>query len=76
MARIEEAVASCEIFVAVGTSGTVFPAAGLASLAKRSGAHTVEINPAPSGGPFDTVIDAPAEVAVPRLVADWLQERL
>lgn len=69
MARIGEAVAQATTFLAVGTSGLVYPAAGLGQAARRLGAHTVEINPVPSGAPwFDEVIAAPAEVALPSWV--------
>lgn len=42
----EDAAQAADIFFAVGTSGVVQPAAGLALLAKNSGAMVVEINPA------------------------------
>jgi NAD-dependent deacetylase len=35
----------CEVFLSIGTSGAVFPAAGLPLLAKEAGAYVVEINP-------------------------------
>ncbi|MDM4770629.1 Sir2 family NAD-dependent protein deacetylase [Solimonas sp. SE-A11] len=38
-------VAGCELFVSVGTSGVVWPAAGFAQLARDSGALMVEVNP-------------------------------
>lgn len=44
MARIEESLANCDLFVAIGTSGQVYPAAGFCDLARARGAHTVEIN--------------------------------
>ena len=44
----EEAAATCDVFVVAGTSGVVYPAAGLVALAKRRGALTVEINVAES----------------------------
>lgn len=40
-----KAVEKCDLFVAVGTSGVVWPAAGLPALARDSGAMMVEINP-------------------------------
>lgn len=39
------AVESCDVFIAVGTSGVVYPAAGLPELAMQSGAWLVEVNP-------------------------------
>lgn len=44
MERIWEAVENSDIFAAIGTSGQVYPAAGLAQHARRHGAHTVELN--------------------------------
>lgn len=43
--RAEEAVRSCDVFMTVGTSGVVWPAAGFCELAASAGAATVEINP-------------------------------
>src|SRR5690606_31263299 len=50
MARIERALARCDLFVSIGTSGAVYPAAGFVQLAKAAGARTVEINLAPTDG--------------------------
>jgi NAD-dependent deacetylase len=47
--EIEEATARADLFVCVGTSGTVYPAAGLMETARRRGARTLEINLEPSG---------------------------
>jgi NAD-dependent deacetylase len=49
MERIYQALSTCDLFVAVGTSGTVYPAAGFVAEA-RHGAHTVELNLEPSEG--------------------------
>lgn len=76
MDAIDAAVRACDLFISVGTSGVVYPAAGLAALAKATGATTIEINPVPSGGPFDQVYDEPAEDALPRVIGAWLQEDL
>jgi NAD-dependent deacetylase len=55
--RIDREVRRARRFVAVGTSGVVYPAAGLASTAHRLGVRTVEINPVPSRAPwFDEVV--------------------
>jgi NAD-dependent deacetylase len=69
--RIAAAVASAQVFVAVGTSGVVYPAAGLVQLARRAGAVRVEVNPEPTGGDFDVVVAAGAERALPELVSSW-----
>jgi len=69
---VAEAVNACTHFVAVGTSGVVYPAAGLVDLARAAGAETIEINPEPSGNPaFGEVIAEPATVGVPMLCAHW-----
>ncbi|MEL6563363.1 MAG: NAD-dependent deacylase [Pseudomonadota bacterium] len=44
MERIEQALMGADIFVAIGTSGNVYPAAGFVQLATHVGAHTVEMN--------------------------------
>jgi len=41
--RIYDALARCDLFAAVGTSGTVYPAAGFVQEALQAGAHTVEL---------------------------------
>jgi len=48
MVEIEAALMKCDLFVSIGTSGNVYPAAGFVQLANQSGAHTVEINLEPS----------------------------
>ena len=50
MERIHEALRHCDLFVAIGTSGTVYPAAGFVIEADSAGAHTVELNLEPSDG--------------------------
>ncbi len=44
MERIQGELAACDLFLAVGTSGQVYPAAGFVELARSAGAHTVELN--------------------------------
>ncbi|MBN7797691.1 NAD-dependent deacylase [Parahaliea mediterranea] len=44
MDRIEAHLADCDLFIAVGTSGAVYPAAGFVQLARHAGAITVEVN--------------------------------
>jgi NAD-dependent deacetylase len=41
---IERALRACDLFVSIGTSGNVYPAAGFFQVARASGAHTVELN--------------------------------
>jgi NAD-dependent deacetylase len=74
MERIAAAVEAAELFVAIGTSGEVYPAAGFVDMAAASGAKTLEINlePTPVPGRFDRVIAGPATRAVPAWVAEIL----
>ncbi|WCL54909.1 Sir2 family NAD+-dependent deacetylase [Gimibacter soli] len=49
--RIYAALGDCDLFVSIGTSGNVYPAAGFVAEVRRAGyAHTVEINLEPSAG--------------------------
>ncbi len=50
MERIEAALATCDLFVSIGTSGAVYPAAGFVDLARRVGADTLELNLERSAG--------------------------
>lgn len=75
MHRIQHELAGCDTFVAVGTSGVVYPAAGFVSLARRLGAHCIEVNPEPTGGGFHEARAEGAEVAVPRWVEQVLASR-
>lgn len=72
LSRAQEEAASCDLFLSVGTSSTVYPAAGLIELAHRAGATVLEVNPEPT--PFSRLVDlrigAPAGEAVPRLTEE------
>lgn len=74
MERIQHALQHCRQFVSIGTSGTVYPAAGFVELALRAGARTLEINLEPSRqqSQFDERRYGPASVEVPRWVDEWL----
>ncbi len=51
MDRILTALEACELFVSIGTSGSVYPAAGFVQELRMAGrAHTVELNLEPSEG--------------------------
>jgi NAD-dependent deacetylase len=60
------ALMSCDLFVSIGTSGTVYPAAGFVEIANQSGAHTVELNLEPSdqNSQFKQSIHGPASAVV------------
>jgi NAD-dependent deacetylase len=68
MHEASELISACDLFVSIGTSGAVWPAAGFPALARRAGAYCIEINPEPSGTiSYDLVIREPASTALPRL---------
>jgi NAD-dependent deacetylase len=73
MDAIGRALEGCDLFVAIGTSGQVYPAAGFVAEV-RGRARTVELNLQPSGNAtiFDEVIAGPATEVVPRFVEDLL----
>ena len=50
MERIDEALRACDLFVSIGTSGAVYPAAGFVQTARYCGARTLELNLEPSQG--------------------------
>lgn len=50
MQRIARALAACDLFISIGTSGNVYPAAGFVSAARANGAYAVELNLEPSEG--------------------------
>ncbi len=62
------AASDCDVFMAIGTSSLVQPAAGLANIAAASGALTVEINPDPVRHGFDVVLEFEAGTAIPQIV--------
>ncbi|GAA5316474.1 MAG: NAD-dependent protein deacylase [Candidatus Pelagadaptatus aseana] len=68
---IERELSQCDLFISIGTSGNVYPAAGFHQLAKMSGAHTVELNlePSSNGSQFDQAIYGPATEVVPEYLA-------
>lgn len=48
MEEIYAALDACDLFISIGTSGNVYPAAGFVQVARAAGAHTLEINLEPS----------------------------
>jgi NAD-dependent deacetylase len=72
---IDAAVRNADLFVSIGTSGAVYPAAGFVQDARRARARTVEINLEPTQGSrrFDTVHYGPATETVPAFVDDLLK---
>jgi NAD-dependent deacetylase len=70
IAAAAEAAADCDVLLAVGTSLTVHPAAGLVDLAASHGARVVVVNaePTPYDGTADLVVREPIGTALPRLL--------
>lgn len=68
--RSYAAAQACDIFLIIGTSGLVYPAAMFGPLAKERGAHVVEINrdPTPYAEMVDVSIQGRAAEIVPRLI--------
>ena len=67
LSAAEAAAAACDVFLSVGTSGVVYPAAGLVDVARRAGAVTVEVNPTatPLSGQMDVVLRGTAGAVLP-----------
>jgi NAD-dependent deacetylase len=70
MEEIYAALTACDLFVSIGTSGNVYPAAGFVAEAQAAGAHTVELNLEPSAGisMFAEAIHGKATEVVPAYV--------
>ena len=75
MDRIQDTLDRTDVFVSVGTSGAVYPAAGFVQYAGRRGARTLELNLMPSEGThlFDEARHGPASVLVPAWVDELLR---
>ncbi|MFN3587151.1 MAG: Sir2 family NAD+-dependent deacetylase [Moraxellaceae bacterium] len=77
MEAIVTALSRCTLFVSIGTSGQVYPAAGFVREARAAGAHTLEINLEPSqvASAFDERREGKAGDVVPAWVDDVLAQR-
>ncbi|XPE39382.1 Sir2 family NAD+-dependent deacetylase [Shigella flexneri] len=75
MDEIYMALSMADVFIAIGTSGHVYPAAGFVHEAKLHGAHTVELNLEPSqvGNEFAEKYYGPASQVVPEFVEKLLE---
>lgn len=74
MERIDEALQRCDLFVSIGTSGAVYPAAGFVQTARYCGAQTLEMNLEPSLGSF--LFDESRTGMAGKLVPQWVEEVL
>lgn len=75
MDAIDQALRKCDLFLSIGTSGNVYPAAGFVQQVRFHGyAHTVELNLEPSSGKtyFEEKIYGPASKIVPEYVSQIL----
>ena len=72
MERIDDALRACDLFVSVGTSGAVYPAAGFVQTACYCGARTLEINLEPSLG--STLFEESRIGRAGELVPQWVDE--
>ena len=64
------AAGDCDLFLSVGTSSLVYPAAGLADIAREADAITAEVNPNPSEHTdnFEIALRGPAGNVLPELI--------
>ena len=74
MERIEAALAQADLFVSIGTSGAVYPAAGFVQTARYHGAETLELNLERSAGSGWFAESRPGPAS--ELVPDWVAEVL
>jgi NAD-dependent deacetylase len=74
MEEITAALGACDLFISIGTSGSVYPAAGFVAEARGADAHTVELNLEPSEGisMFAEAIHGRATQVVPAYVETLL----
>lgn len=75
MEEIGEALSGCDLFISIGTSGNVYPAAGFVEEARAAGAHTVELNLEPTEHytAFEEVRRGRATELVPAFVEELLR---
>jgi NAD-dependent deacetylase len=76
MDEISDRLSQCELFISIGTSGNVYPAAGFVELAASYGAHTVEINlePTSTTNRFAEHIHGKAGDEVPKFIEELLAQ--
>ena len=70
MLAAADAAESCDVFLSIGTSSLVYPAAGLAESALRAGATVIEVNPERTdlSRAADVVLPGPSGELLPRLL--------
>lgn len=77
MEMIYDALIDCDLFISIGTSGNVYPAAGFVQVANETGAHTIELNldPSQTSDRFAESKLGKASVLVPQYVDELLAMR-
>ena len=77
MDEIYAELSKCDLFIAIGTSGNVYPAAGFVQVANEVGADTLEVNLEESqvANAFDSAIYGKAGEVLPNWVEDFLAEQ-
>jgi len=77
MDAIVDQLQKCDLFVSIGTSGNVYPAAGFFQIAKHHGARTAELNLEPSKNTslFDEGHFGPATQVVPPFFEQLLEKQ-
>ena len=74
MERIDRALMAADLFVSIGTSGNVYPAAGFVQTARYCGARTLEMNLEPSTGSF--LFEGSRTGPASELVPEWVEQML
>ncbi|HNT52436.1 MAG TPA: NAD-dependent deacylase [Candidatus Syntrophosphaera sp.] len=74
--QIDHLLKNCDVFLLVGTSGAVYPAAGFVMTAKYLGAHTMAVNLEPPGNSqfVDEFHPGKAGEILPRLLREWFPD--
>lgn len=72
MERIYHHLAKADLFIAIGTSGNVYPAAGFVEMTKNSGARTIELNLAPTQG--SNLFDESHQGRAAEIVPNYIQQ--
>ena len=75
--EVEKALQYCRIFISIGTSGTVYPAAGYVDEVQKNCARTIEVNLEPSeiSHHFDEHYYGLASQTVPQLIDDLIKDQ-
>ena len=75
MDKVDHLLRTCDLFLSIGTSGVVFPAAAFVQIAKMNGAHTIEFNLEPTSNNyyFDQHIFGKAGTTLPAFIDELIK---